>query len=570
MEATIPDRPAGTVDGHGWPPRRIALGLFLFAAGLRVPTLPLRRLVEGDGVHYAQLARAILAGDLSGLANPYWSNLWPAVIAIVAGATDLDVVAAGRLASLLSGVLLALLTAVLAARLFDPVTGLVAGLLCAGHPWLVHFSTLVFTESFFALLLVALLLSAPAAPASVGGALRAGLFGGLAVVTRPEAYAAAAVVLVWIVAGAADPRDRARVARRAAVFAAVVTVFVFGRALVVHRYFGVWDFGIGTKGTANLLVGLAENDREMERVTTEAAADGTNALSARAQETSVAAFVRAHPARFARHVVRNLRRLAASTSRVFPPLPLGGAPGLGGGGWGVLRAALALAAAALATAGLVRAARGRPPRRLLALIATIGVLYQLGLAPLFVHDRLVVPLVPLFVVFLAAGLVAAARRHLGAERTVRWTLGAGCALLAVLSFARTLQSAPLDYAGDPVVQRETGEWLAARYGQDTRLMTAAPSVGFYFYDARHAQQEATLPWADSDRILAIARDLGVTVLAVPEWHLRALDHPAAAVLLHPEAAPPDLRHVVTLGEEAAGRMFVYEVRPAAAPPSTPP
>jgi hypothetical protein len=218
----------------------------------------------------------------------------------------------------------------------------------------------------------------------------------------------------------------------------------------------------------------------------------------------------------------------------------------------------------------VRAARGRPAQRLLALIVTVGVLYALGLALLLVHDRLVVPLVPLFLVFLASGLVAAARRCFSGERTVRWSLGMGCALLGVLSLARTLQSAPLDYAGDPVVQRETGEWLAAHYGQDARLMTAAPSVGFYFYDARHAQQEETLPWGDCDRVLAIAREVGVTVLAVPEWHLRAVDHPAAPVLLHPEAAPPGLRHVVTLGGEADGRMFVYEVQPTAGRPSAPP
>jgi hypothetical protein len=313
-------------------------------------------------------------------------------------------------------------------------------------------------------------------------------------------------------------------------------------------------------------VGLAENDRDMERVTTEAAADGTNVLALRAQETSVAAFVWAHPARFSRHVLRNLRRLAACASRVFPPLPLGsGPPGLWRGGWGLLRAALALAAAALATAGLVRAARDRPPRRLLALIATVGALYFLGLALLFVHDRLVVPLVPLFLVFLASGLVAAIRRCFSGETSVRWAAGAGCALLGVLSFAQALQSAPLDYAGDPVVQRETGEWLAAHYGQDTRLMTAAPLVGFYFYDAGHAQLEETLPWGDCDRVLAIARETGVTVLAVPEWHLRAVDHPAAPVLLHPEAAPPELRHVVTLGDEADGRMFVYEIQPPAGP-----
>jgi hypothetical protein len=60
-------------------PRAVHLGLFLVALVMRLPNLARRELVEGDGVHYASLARGILIGDLSGLANPYWSNLWPGV-----------------------------------------------------------------------------------------------------------------------------------------------------------------------------------------------------------------------------------------------------------------------------------------------------------------------------------------------------------------------------------------------------------------------------------------------------------------------------------------------------------
>ena len=514
MEATIPDRPAGTVDGHGWPPRRIALGLILFAAGLRVPTLPLRRLVEGDGVHYAQLARAILAGDLSGLANPYWSNLWPAVIAIVAGATDLDVVAAGRLASLLSGVLLALLTAVLAARLFDPVTGLVAGPLCAVHPWLVHFSTLVFTESFFTFLLVALLLSAPAATAASG---------------PPSAPASSAASRGDAARSLRRGRGRShldrgrrggparsrRVARRAA-FRGLVPVFVFGRALVVHRYFGIWDFGSAPRGRRTCWWDSPITDREMERVTTEAAADGTNVLALRARK-EVAAFARTHPARLARMwcaISDASPRARAGSSHPRPRRrsrprgwglggrPLGRArPGRGGPGHG--------------RAGAGRA--GRPPggsspssrprvltARVLRSSSTIACR----------------ALVPLFLVFLAAGLVRRRGDVLGRRANRHGGSRCGLAPLAVLSFARTLQSAPLDYAGDPIVQRETGEWLAARYGQDTRLMTAAPSVGFYFYDAATPTGGGAALGRRGPGPPSCAR-ADVALLAAPEWHLRA-------------------------------------------------
>jgi hypothetical protein len=191
---------------------------------------------------------------------------------------------------------------------------------------------------------------------------------------------------------------------------------------------------------------------------------------------------------------------------------------------------------------------------------------MLGLAPLFVHDRLVVALVPVFLIFLAHGLVCAARRLVPTERHVRWSLGALLVVVGVLSTARLIHASTLDYAGDPVVQRETGEWLAAHYSQDTPIMTAAVSVGFYFYDVPHAHQEAMLPWAQADDVLRFARAQGKRLLVIPEWHLRAVQHPAAAVLLHPEAPYPGLRHVATLGDDARGRMFVYEIQP---PPGLP-
>jgi hypothetical protein len=129
----------------------------------------------------------------------------------------------------------------------------------------------------------------------------------------------------------------------------------------------------------------------------------------------------------------------------------------------------------------------------------------------------------------------------------------------MVSLAALLRAPTLDYAGDPAVQRETGEWLAAHYGQDARLMTSAPCVGFYFYDVTHARQEVTLPWAEGPGVIELARQQGVRLLAVPEWHLRAVDHPASAMLLRPDVPVPGLRIVATLGEETSGRMFVYEL-----------
>jgi len=539
-------------------------GLFFFALALRLPTLALRHMVEGDGVHYAQLARAILAGDFSGLANPYWSNLWPAAIAATSWLVGLDVVAAGRVLSLLAGGLLAVVAARLAARCFGPTTGLVAGLLVADHPWLIHFSTLVFTESFFTLLLVALLLVAIPAVRATVPALGAGLLAGLAMVTRPEAYSTSALVLVWVVVRGWSQSRRSAVLR-GLLFSGIVALCMVGRACAVHHYFDLWDFGVGVKGTANLFVGLADTDREKERLRTEVTASGDTRLDQAASETTIVGFSRAHPNAMARHVARNLVCLLGCTARVFPQIaPIGD--------WGALRddlsrpmwiavVTLALATCGLALLGIIAGLRDRGSRSVSSLLALTGGLYLLGLAPLNVHERLVVSLVPLFLIFVAHGLVRVAQRFRWARgRYVRGALVTLLSSCGVLALGVLLRAPTLDYVADQLVQRDAGRWLATHRSQDERIMTAAPAVGFYFYDAHHQENERSLPWADIAGVIGLARSQGVSLIVAPEWHLRAVDHPAASILLDPTTQFPGLLHVASLGDEARGRILVWQVR----------
>ncbi|HVO10219.1 MAG TPA: glycosyltransferase family 39 protein [Vicinamibacteria bacterium] len=554
--------PAASAVGDGGRLRRdAALAVFLFALALRLPTLGLHQLAEGDGVHYASLARSILAGDLSGMANPYWSNLWPAVIAATSRTTGLEVVTAGRVAALLAGCCLAVLAAALAARGFGATTGLVAGLLVAGHPWLIHFSTLLFTESLFALLLVAVLYTALRAPGSRAALVATGVLGGLAVTTRPEGYAVVAVATAYV-AWRAVRRGWRRAMARAGLLLALVALFLGARALAVHRYFGEWDLG-GTKGTANLLVGLADSDAERERLVTEIAPEGETRLSRALEQTTLLRFAWAHPGRVLAHARQNIVRLAGCTCRVFPQLPLvGGRSDPWQGDWPPVLLGLALAAGVLAFWGGVRGCLGGRSRPLTCmLLATLG-LYLLGLTPLFVHDRLVVALVPAFLVLLAAGLTSV-WSLLGTRLAAAAPQGLGALVViqGLVSLLLLVRAPARDYAGDPVVHRLAAEWLATRYPQTTRIMTASPSLGFYFYDVDHEDNGLDIPWAELAPLVALARRQRVDLLVVPAWHLLAVGHPAAAELTDPARPHPGLRHVVTLGDEASGRMLVFEVSP---------
>jgi hypothetical protein len=116
----------------------------------------------------------------------------------------------------------------------------------------------------------------------------------------------------------------------------------------------------------------------------------------------------------------------------------------------------------------------------------------------------------------------------------------------------------LEYSGDPPVQKEAGLWLRDRFSQDTRLMTVSASIPFYFYDARHQDNELSIPWASYEETVAYARNEGADLIAAPEWHLRAAGYPAAPRLLDPKGAHAGLDYLATVGYEPY-RVFVYRL-----------
>lgn len=529
------------------------------AAALRLAALPGRQQIEGDGVHYASLARQVLAGDWSGLANPYWSNLWPGVVALTSAATGLDVVAGGRLASFAAGLALCLLTAVLGARLFGPGAGTLAGLAVAVHPWLVQFSTLVFTESFFSLLLVSTALAGwrmLESPGPLRGAV-VGVLAGLGLMTRPEMFGPVAVLsLLTLVRGWRRGAQRTAALAVAALLAAAGAGLTI-RALVIHAHYGEWDFG-QSKGVANLLIGL---ERDKESVYAGLDENGENRLQAEMRKWTVASFVLAHPKLMAAQVTRNLGLLAVCAWRVFPPLPV--VMGREAFAETLLWTPIDVGAAcclALAIGGLALAV-ARPATRWAGLLAG-GLLgaHLLGLSALEVHDRMILAVTPFFLVLLAHGTVALCSGIARRPPRLREVAVLGTAGLLLTGFG-ILRSRQFDYATEPIVQREAGAWLRERFPQEAKLMTVSASTAFYFYDAAHQGNALDFPWTDYPRLLDYARREGATVLAASEWQLRAAGYPSADRLV-PEGDHPGLTYVATVGE-GDHRVHVFRVDPPA-------
>jgi hypothetical protein len=177
-----------------------------------------------------------------------------------------------------------------------------------------------------------------------------------------------------------------------------------------------------------------------------------------------------------------------------------------------------------------------------------------------VHDRLIVAIVPLFLILFAHGLVTLAtavlRRGLNPRECVL-----GFAPLAVLVLIGLLRAPSFAYATESTVPRDAGLWLRDRFPQHMRVMTGTPSIALYFYDAPFQENVVVLPWAPYEAFLAAARQKA-DLVAVAEWQLEAAGFPAARRLA-PAGDHPGLTHVGTVGRTSQ-KVHVFTVDPPAA------
>lgn len=183
-------------------PDRFILWMLVLAAAIRLAIVLLRPLaIEGEGAEYAAIARNLLAGrgyvgTLEGGVQLLFPPLYPLLIAALAPFSG-DFEDAGRLVSLISGTLLVAPITGIAFRLYGLRVARIAGLLTAIHPLFVTLSTAVFSEApFLTLLMTAVYfglrcVESPRPAAGVG----AGMFAGLAYLTRPEALLYVPVLL---------------------------------------------------------------------------------------------------------------------------------------------------------------------------------------------------------------------------------------------------------------------------------------------------------------------------------------------------------------------------------------
>ncbi|MCW5960552.1 MAG: glycosyltransferase family 39 protein [Pyrinomonadaceae bacterium] len=173
---------------------KTVVSLFAAAAVLRLLDLFLfsnQLLVDGDQMHYVSLARNLANGDFSGFLHPYWSPLYPLLIAIPSVFIDSLTVPA-VIISIIAGSLAPPAIYFFVRQSYDRRIALIAAVLAVFYPHLLNTSVFdVGSESLYLLLITASLFIGWRAlqQDSRAAYLGAGIFFALAYLTRPEAFA---------------------------------------------------------------------------------------------------------------------------------------------------------------------------------------------------------------------------------------------------------------------------------------------------------------------------------------------------------------------------------------------
>ncbi|HZN62505.1 MAG TPA: glycosyltransferase family 39 protein, partial [Planctomycetota bacterium] len=254
--------------------------LLLLALALRVAAAINTRVINHDGARFTMSARALLAGDLDAALNvePRMPPLYPLLIAKLSFVTG-DLGLAGVVISVLCGTLLIIPIYLMARAIWDDRVAFLAGFVVAILPEIVLVSGDVWTEPLFLLCFfssVACIWFAGERDAFWLYGL-AGLFGGLAVNTRPEGLYTLAAILGWGAIIAWFRRREPRRAERVAgplVAAAIWILCILPYSSWIHSRFGFWSptanqFAVKLLGKPNVERSYTEGYRFDETKETE-------------------------------------------------------------------------------------------------------------------------------------------------------------------------------------------------------------------------------------------------------------------------------------------------------------
>lgn len=481
-------------------------------------TDPLAR-AESDGIDYMMAASAPLFQ-----ANPFHGPGYPLAIRTVQ-LTGVDAFSAAKLVSLSFALLFVLDCWVLFASFMGPSEALLATAITAFHPLTLELGVTIMSDMMAAALFLTaiVLLVTPQRP-GMGGFALAGVCAGACYLTR-YVYLFGILLPLVLLALSGEARDKFRTKL------SHVGLFLAGFLLMTAPWMA---FLYQTKGNPLWNQNHLNVAFKMYRQ-----GQGWNLFPSEEQYGGLADVIRSDP-----------RLFVKSWTKTFAELPkrmLDLIPGVGAIG---------------AVGFFVWVARFNHRKAiLLALTAMYGILVSM----VWLEDRFLLPLLPLFAAFLAGGLCAipskletsgfgACTGALLRRIPLRLTAVAGTLLFLVFLSAHRIPSYFADQAPE---YRRAGEWLSARTPENASVLSAKPHVAFFggasfLYFRTYRLQDARLE--DLPNLLERIRPSFV----VFDERYTSVEFPQFRAMLDPDTQPLSflLRPVFTVEEPK--RLVVYE------------
>jgi 4-amino-4-deoxy-L-arabinose transferase-like glycosyltransferase len=450
---------------------RTALGVALvLGIAVRLLRVGERPLIHPDGPAYLALAQALLAGDWATVLGGYYSPLYPITIApLIAAGVPQEI--AARLVAAAAGVLALPLLFHIVRRIGGDTIAIATVLVAAVHPALVKAAAQVQPETLAGLLLLAwgAVLMDAREVRRVGAA---GLLAGATYLARPEGVLLLAIGLVWL----GWQRRTIRVAYPLAAVYVIATVVVMApAAIALHERTGTWQIS-----------------RREAALTTRAGLP---------DQTTLAAAVRRHPGAMLGHWATGVARQTWNTVVAIGPvlaLPL--------------------------LVGLRTMAPAWP--------LTIAAAFVVGPLALNPSPRYAVPILPLFLPWAGAGMLALIDR-LGRRAAP------ACGLVALVLVVQSLWP---EKRFDQACSREVSDLVLTRYGPGQALV-AVDGRFAYLAEGKAVVPKTTRP----DAALALARARRARLWLTRPWWLGKKF-----------AVPPDIHEVA---RPCGGAFVLFEIQP---------
>ncbi|RJQ44222.1 MAG: hypothetical protein C4534_06585 [Gaiellales bacterium] len=525
--------------------RYLIVTVLLAALAVRVLAAMVEPMIQLDETVYAHMAESLNRGlgpmEITGITSVNFMPAYPFFIAALATVLG-NYILAGYCVSITFGVLVVLLTFVLARDLAGERVGLMAAALMAAEPLFLDFSARLYSESTYMFFLLAAVIFGRymlqrgrlACAALGGGAL------GIAYLLNPVALFYLMLFFVLATAVALCRQRWVRVIRAMAVFIALFLVFAVPYLVFLHENLDRWAYtGKNPALMYNAEQGIRSGSPEWDRVMLRITDDG--------QELFINTFEE-YPdpvSRLVHHPVSGLR-VFFQQMKIFYfdklPLvfPLWLLPFLGVGLFGA-----ALDRQRAAGIGY------------LLLMMTPGLLlFNVDSVP-----RYFLPYVPFAIVMVAIGWARTAdwaaetlERVRGVDAAARWggrlqVLVGVVVIVPLLLFSLTMIASRYY----PLVYKEAGLWINQEYGRDRSIMSREYAATYY------ADGHVTsVPYAGYDATYEFAKLKGVELLVIGEDDIRER-LPMLKDLLGDAENHPGWRHVRTFEGGEEGMVHVFEL-----------